>query len=63
MNIAALTDGGVPVQMVEKLAGEQGAEPTPAGMEVLKDAMEVQRQLAAELLKSMGIGTLVDVRA
>ena len=63
MDVSALTSGGVPLAAVERLAGEQSSEPTAGGVAALKEAMELQQRMAAEMLRQMGIGTAVDVKA
>ena len=62
MDISSLAAGGAGAELIQQLTGAAAAaDASSVGTAVLDQVLEVQQQLAAQLLQSMGVGGNLDL--
>ena len=63
MDLQALGAGNLAMGLIEQMTGLESQQVrSEAGFAVMRNIMDAQKVLAAELFRSLGVGTRLDVR-
>ncbi len=63
MDLQALGNGNLTMGLIEQMAGLDGERlKSEVGFAVMKNILDTQEILAAELFRALGVGTRLDVR-